>query len=451
MHVLVISQQFPPASSPRAIRWGAVVEPWVRAGDRVDVICGAQAVPSTDSEMEGLRIFSTGGQVVDRWRNRLLRQARSSDREMARPETSQSLLRRRTTYGRFARSVVWVKNHTWKHLHWPDSACMWALAACRQASRLVAGNRYDAMITVSNPYSCHLVGLHVRRRCSELPWLVDLGDPFSELTSEPTNNLRLYSKANRRLESRVLDAADEVSVTTQETAVSYANAFPTVAEKIHVIPPVLALPPQPNSVQADVGTSEHQQSRKLIFAGSLYRTIRNPGPLLHLFSRVLEQPQTRDLELHFYGRVDDCRDVFHSFRDLLGRKVVIHGPVDREVVWQQMHTAHALVNIGNATRTQLPSKVLEYAATGRPILNVVQHNQDTSQAWFEGYQSVFHVHPQHALDDQSQLSAVADFLNAAPRVDSDQVHRFLAPYQVDNIAQAYRRLLPETCQIARAA
>ncbi|MEO1999909.1 MAG: glycosyltransferase [Planctomycetaceae bacterium] len=451
MYVLVISQQFPPATSPRAIRWGAVAAAWANAGDRVDVICAAHGSPGRLPKSDRLRVYPVGGRTVDRWRSRLLWQARLRDAGPPQPDCARTASWRRDTLRQCARSARWLKNHTWKHLHWPDSACLWALAARRQASRLIARNRYDGLITVSNPYSCHLVGLHVRRHDSQLPWLVDLGDPFSELTSEPANNLRLYSAANRRLECRVLSHADRVSVTTQGTASSYLQQFPQVAGKVQVIPPVLSLPdcnPGPHPAACPVGD---QQPRRLVYAGSLYRSIRNPRAVLQLFSRLIARPETRDLELHFYGRVDDCREEFRSYHDLLGRKVVIHGPVDRATVWQQMHAAHALVNLGNATTTQLPSKIIEYAATGRPILNVVQHQRDTSQAWFEGYRSVFHVEPRQTLESEPRLAALTAFLNTAATADPQEIRSFLAPYQVDNIAQAYRRLMTDACQRARAA
>ncbi len=451
MNVLVISEQFPPASSPRAIRWGAVAQAWARAGDRVDVICADHGIGDAYPNSERLRVYPVGGRTLSRWRCRLQRQTRVQSRASPDPAAEG-----RSSWGgdalrQLARTARWLRNHSWKHVHWPDSACLWAIAARRQASRLIAGHHYDALVTVSNPYSCHLAGLGAQNHQSRLPWLVDLGDPFSELTAEPVNNLRLYRAANRRLERRVLQAADRVSVTTSETASSYARQFPQAAGKLHVIPPVLSLPECQQVLSAGNGRSADQRPRRLVYAGSLYRSIRNPRGLLQLFSRLLTRPETQDLELHFYGRSDDCRQEFQPYQNLLGRRILIHGAVDRKFVWEQMNAAHALINLGNATQTQLPSKIIEYAATGRPILNVVQHAEDTSQRWFAGYRAVLHVDPRQTLENEHKLGELTGFLKAAPTVEQSEIRRFLAPYQVDNIAQAYRRLMTGEGQLNRAA
>jgi len=451
MHVLVISEQFPPASSPRAIRWGAIAQAWAREGDRVDVICADHGHSGTGSRSERLRVYPVGGRTVSRWRRRLQRPSRVPSAAAAQPVVEQPSCWPGNVLRPLAQTARWLKNHSWKHVHWPDSACLWAMAARRRASRLLAEQQYDALVTVSNPYSCHLVGLAARNQQSRLPWLVDLGDPFSELTAEPVNNLRLYRAANRRLERRVLQAADHVSVTTPETASSYARQFPQAAGKLHVIPPVLVLPNCQQVLCAGNGRSANRRPRRLVYAGSLYRSIRNPRGLLQLFARLLTLPETQDLELHFYGRTEDCSQEFQPYRSLLGRKILIHGSVDRTIVWEQMNAAHALINLGNATTTQLPSKIIEYAATGRPIINVVQHAEDTSKRWFDGYPSVWHVDPRQTLEQEHRLQELTGFLNAAPTVQQSEIRRFLAPYQIDRIAQTYRRLVVPECQLNRAA
>lgn len=50
-----------------------------------------------------------------------------------------------------------------------------------------------------------------------------------------------------------------------------------------------------------------------------------------------------------------------------------------------MKEANILVNIGNNTSYQLPSKVVEYASTGKAILNLVKTESDSSIPFFDAY------------------------------------------------------------------
>jgi hypothetical protein len=80
----------------------------------------------------------------------------------------------------------------------------------------------------------------------------------------------------------------------------------------------------------------------------------------------------------------------------------------------------------------VPSKLVEYVAAARPILNLAVTPADTSASFLEGH-PVFHA----AQDAASALR----FLDAAPPVPEDWVAAFLAPYTLDAVARRYEQLL----------
>ena len=56
-----------------------------------------------------------------------------------------------------------------------------------------------------------------------------------------------------------------------------------------------------------------------------------------------------------------------------------------------MAEADVLVNIGNRTSYQLPSKVVEYAAFGKPILNFLASPDDSSAVFLSKYPFLLNV------------------------------------------------------------
>jgi len=264
-----------------------------------------------------------------------------------------------------------------------------------------------------------------------MPWLVDVGDPFSFETAIPPNNRCLYEDINRTVERKVFAVADCVAVTTAETQNRYAELFPESKSKIVVIPPLLSLCAMPSNT-SHVG----DQVIRLTFLGTLYRTIREPDALLNLFSTLLETAIGSRLELHFFGNIGDCAARFEPYRDWIGRRIFVHGVIDRARIEEVLGTASVLVNIGNATSYQLPSKVVEYAFSGKPVLNIITHDNDSSARFFAQYPAVLTLNLA-SPDWRAQLGRVVTFISHPPAADPAAIARLLKPYQIEAIASAY--------------
>src|SRR5690606_335842 len=114
---------------------------------------------------------------------------------------------------------------------------------------------------------------------------------------------------------------------------------------------------------------------------------RRPDVLLSLFRELLKTPLAEKLELHFYGDIKQCAHAFEENADLLGRGVYVHGLVEREIANEAMLQADVLVNIGNQTDYQLPSKVIDYMSTGKPVINLAAIAADSSARLFQTYPS----------------------------------------------------------------
>ena len=329
-----------------------------------------------------------------------------------------------------------ISDHTWKKIHWPDCECLWYFPAFRKARSLAAKWKYDAVISVSTPFTSHLIGLRVHSLLPSARWLADNGDPFSFHTVESQNNCKLYHKLNFSIEKKVFSSADQVTVTSQGTLDKYCFFFPECAGKMTVIPPLVSFSRDGFDKKPFF---EKNGKIKLLYVGNYYRPVRKPAFLLRVF-RMLMTTHLRDrLELHFVGRVRDVMDYFVPYRDLLdSKKIVLHGMVDHRKALNAMSDADILVNSGNETSYQVPSKLPDYLAAGKPIINFATINDDSTALFFKNYPLFLNIPDNDLTAESHDFRRLVDFISDLPEaLDDNTVETFIQPYTIETIAREY--------------
>jgi hypothetical protein len=216
----------------------------------------------SEETLNGVQVHRVGGTISEGLRRWLKTETPQSVSESA----ERGLPGKRTRSG-LGSLIKTVYDLTWKKIYWPESTCLWFFPAREKALKLASDIPFDAVISTSTPYTGHLVGKTVKIAHPDMPWTVDIGDPFS-FGQPPWNNTGLYKKLNYRSEAKVLKAADSISVTVDSCKKAYGQLFSGVEDKITVIPPLFsgAIP----SYQKKPNTQKRCQ---LVFTGSLYKEI----------------------------------------------------------------------------------------------------------------------------------------------------------------------------------
>jgi hypothetical protein len=418
MKLLVLSYFFPPDTNARALRWGRIVEEWRKTGHEVIVVTRRQPGLAHQSNFHGAAVHRVGGGLGDVIRRVLGAQNAATAGAAGAAKTYVS---KPTLPMRIARAV---HASTWRRIYWPDHATMWIGPARRAAAALLRKQKFDALVSVSHPFSGHVAGLALKRQFPAVHWLADSGDPFSFFDEIPLNNRSIYAARNRRVESEVVRLADVLAVTVESCRLAYAEAFPQGANKTLVIPPLVTV--------GSLGrVAARSDPNNLVYVGTLYRSVRNPAYLLQLLRAIPE------LTLDFYGHANDCADQFEDLPGELASRIRLHGTVPAAVAGRAMAEAGTLVNIGNATRHQLPSKIFEYIATGRPILNLVGGGWDSSLPFVSQYPSSFSITMSAAGPSSDDIVGMKEWLNAVGPVAEVDIERLLAPNRSPAVAQAY--------------
>ncbi len=429
MKILIVTAWYFPFIHPRAHRWTALAEHWAAQGYDIHVVTARQRDYPEHTDLKGVQVHRTG---FDSLKEVFYYCTKS---EKARGRVGAAVV----PPGTMLKVLNWLYTTFWKTIYFPDDAAIWYYPARRKVFQLLENQSFDAIITVSFPFTGHLVGLAVKRRFPQLRWLADIGDPFA-IQPMPPNNAWLYGRKNRRLEQTVLTIADVVTVTTRFTREKYAQAFGISAtSNIQVIPPLIAgyaIPQNADRLTQKPGPA----ALRIGYFGALYQPTRTPDTFLHLLNRLsgLRPELRKRLDIHFYGEI--FPEFFTRLQAADGLR--LHGLCSRAEVQRAIQDMDILLNIGNTTDFQLPSKAVDYLASGKPVLNLSYVENDPFTAFFGEDTQLFNLKVRNGKVEDTALSDLIVWLEATKIAPSEEARRArIAPFTVGKIADDYRVLL----------
>ena len=269
--------------------------------------------------------------------------------------------------------LAWTFCH--RRVREPEAA--WPSGAIPAGIDLARAHGVRAVVSTSQPYAAHEVGLAVSNALT-LPWIADFRDPMTEAPGRAWPSRRAFER-EREEERTIFERATLVWANTEAAAARWRTRFPFAADRIVVrrngvedgALPTVTIPPCPPLRIGHVGrfTARPSTSRLRFLdyrpEGDEVRG-RSPQPLLAaLASLVAAVPAAR-------GRV-----VFVTVGDPAGPlpdgvTTEAHGAVSNARALEIAATCHALylplTVPGPSGPLFVPQKAYEYGALGRPIL-----------------------------------------------------------------------------------
>ena len=424
MKILVISYHYVPEENPRVFRWSSIVSHWLSCGHDVSVITAADDKHDRKIQ-DSLHVISVPENMIGRIRYKL------SKKNSFSAEASGFEKQRILNPSIMSRWVKELYSFVIKRLQWPDFAWTWILNARKAVLlHLESHSDIDVIISVSHPFSSHVIGSIVKKKYPNVKWIIDIGDPFSFLSESQPNNFLIYSRLNKFIERKYFSLADFVSVTTSETKTEYLKLFPESKQKIKVIPPVLSDVANNILKKRTEKTQSRYKVLRLVYIGTLYSGIRHPQKMLNMLADV-RAALNSDFEVHFFGPVNDV-----DVSKLTNSYTYFHGRVSHDAALQLMIDADILINIGNSTRFQLPSKLVEYVSTGNPVLNIISRIEDSSLAFLSGYEMSKTICLSGEITNDI-VREVSDYIKFRPIRSSISDNKYLSKYSVQNISKQY--------------
>lgn len=449
MRLLIILAQYQPALNPNVYRWRAIATHWIAQGHEVHVLCTKRSGLPDETTLEGVQVHRAGQNSLLDWAYNLLRANRR------RGEVGGDLP---TRHGLLRKGLEKLVDFSWRSVYWPDGRCLWYGPGRRRALQLLKEHAFDGVISVGAPFTAHLIGLACKRSNPALKWLVDIEDPFAFVDAYFINNRWLYRRLNFRAEAAALEAAEAIAVTVDTAKEAYGYYFPGIESKITVVPPLF----DPGLVAASRFDAFDPRRVHLSYLGAFYSPIRTPDAALKLLDLLLERHPAfqKHLLIHFFGEIEYAVKGAFDRYPRLAPYLRLHGLVDREQVAAAMAQTTFLLNIGNTTTYNLPSKSADYLASGKPIIHISATSSGSSRpATSSGRTTITDLptdpftafmadHPMLLCLNSETINpdaadALAKFMTDFQhrQLDAETLETLIKPYRTAQIAEAYRKLL----------
>lgn len=314
MKIIIVSGFFYPTNAPRAFRTTELVKQFVRLGHDLTLY-----VPKTGDDIKEF---------------------------LSQYHVSIHYYERKTVCGSkglFSR----IKNRILtQYAEYPDSTIVSELKG-----KLKKETGYDLLITVAMPHPIHwTVGLlYNEGHKIAKKWVADCGDPYMLCG---TNRFKrpFYFKYIEKIWCK---HCDYITVPTKEAINGY---YPEFRNKIRVIPQAFDF--------SEVKRKDYHQNPvpTFAFSGNIIPHVRDPRPFLDFLSKI-------DQKFKFIMYCSKHHMVVPYVEKLQG-KLVVKDYIPRLDLLNELSGMDFLINIENATHVQTPSKLIDYALTGRPILSV---------------------------------------------------------------------------------
>jgi len=226
---------------------------------------------------------------------------------------------------------------------------------------------FDLIISIARPHPIHwgVASSISKNKSLSKTWIADCGDPFTGATVDSFSKWMYL----RNVENWAFDKCDYITIPIETSRAAYSEHL---SDKIRIIPQgfrmdeVIEMEPRPVPDMISFA-----------YAGSFIPGIRDPRPFL-------EYLLTLETDFRFY--------VFSNSKDLIAEhaqrsngKIVLMTTRPRVELLKFLKGMDFLVNLDNNTEIHSPSKLIDYAITGIPILNITKNfNKSVVNEFMQG-------------------------------------------------------------------
>jgi glycosyltransferase involved in cell wall biosynthesis len=415
--ILIICPWYFPLFHPRPFRWTNIAEALASEGHEVHVLCTKLGERKQEEVINNVLVHRVGFESLK--------------------EIFYTFFKVKNQRGRVSEKVVlpskssflfsfFIKIYTFlKKMFFPDESIIWYWSAEKRAKALAKTHHFSDIISVSMPFTSHLIGLKLKKEFPTIHWIVDIGDP---LYNKKYNTWRaLYKPFLKKIEKNVLQKADKVSVTNQNLVAYYEENLGINAAKMKVIFPL--------SMFGNKAFSKPVQNiPTLAYFGAFYTPERTPAILID-FLNVLKNHAIK-VNVEIYG------DILPAFTTLFVpfENVVIKGLASRKDTEKAMLESDILINIGNTTAWQLPSKIADYIAVQKPILHFLQVENDPCLDFFSEDDFVVE---QKMIEKETFISDFKIFLKKIETPDNSFFNEKITCFKLPYVVNQYKLLLSE--------
>lgn len=341
MNILIVSGFFYPLNTPRSFRTTELVKEFIRRGYKVTVI---NAMPVIGYNYQDIPLDMANLDIHNIYDYRTIELQNFNSISSKTVQIKNKYLF--NIKKKVARLLYYFTAYTFYEVH---------NRVKNYIKSNFKGTKYDKIISIGLPVQCHTAIAYCIKNniifCDTA--IADYGDPFS--VQEDVKVAPYF----RLIERKMLKYFNYVTIPIETAKRNYEKL--TDESKIKVIPQGFNF--------NDIVTSSYKENEipTFAFAGVLYANVRNPKSFLEYLSQL-----KKDFKFIIYTNLDsgDTLSILSPYKEKLGDKLELRPAIPRLDVIQELSKMDFLINFNNKTINQSPSKIIDYALTTRPFINI---------------------------------------------------------------------------------
>jgi hypothetical protein len=294
--------------------------------------------------------------------------------------------------------LLWVRGN----LFIPDARKYWIKPSVAYLKKYIQEHNIDTIVTSGPPHSLHLIGLKLKEELG-VKWFADFRDPWTTIGYHKALKLSSYAdKKHKFLESKVLNAADTIIVTSKTTK----SEFQALTQKpIEVIT---------NGYDIEnVAKQTLDEKFTMAHIGS-FLSDRNPKVLWEVLQELVTENSafSANFQLKLIGKISqeilESLSNYHldSYCNNLG--YVSH---TEAIAHQRKSQVLLLIEIDSEdTKSIIPGKLFEYMVSERPIVAIGPKDSDFAEIITSTNTGVFFTYSEKVRLKKTILSYFELFL-----------------------------------------
>ena len=426
--VLLISCYFPPVGGIGVQRAVSLARYLPQAGIEVFVLTTRSSVPTMDTDL--LKLIPKEVHVHRTW----TLEPPFAMRKKLWSRLNSGSASRKTESGVISKVKKIVARQI-KHFTCPDPQALWYPFAIRRASKLIRKEKIQTVLVTAPPFSAFLIANELKRRFPHLCTIADVRDEWLEyFVKEFVFRGDEYIAARcAAIERATVESCDRVVSVTQTSLDAIRSRYPEQPRSKFVLIPNGYDP----AVFSRFRSRPHRSNKLVItYTGTLYKPC-SPKPYLDALDSL---PQIRSrFENRFVGRVAEefDRGIFETRHC----SVRLLDFVPQSEALRFMEESDVLL-LPWTDRFNIPGKLFEYLATGKPILALCYPDSDVAQVIRETA-SGWCVNPDDIREVQRALTEIHALGGKYPH---DRNWEAVRRYERPRLAAEYARVIRDASQ-----
>lgn len=255
----------------------------------------------------------------------------------------------------------------------PDARRFWIKPSVKYLTQYLSENKIDAVISTGPPHSMHLIAEGIHRK-TNIPWLADFRDPWTNIDFADDLNMTEYAKKkNAQLEKLVVNTANVITVVSD---VMQKEFQALTNKRVEIV--TNGFDPDDFKIEESLIVNDGKFS--IVHTGSLNNR-RNQPALWQAIAELREENKEfkNDCVIRLIGKNDvSIKESIKHFNLLDCAEFIDYLP-HNEIIAQQKSASLLLLSINNygdaengffTPKATLTGKLFEYLAAAKPIIMI---------------------------------------------------------------------------------